>query len=59
VGTGLSAEHKLQLEPSGTKDDFRVGDKDQVGNELLVTDDDQAISWGGVLFGGLWEWACS
>jgi hypothetical protein len=54
-----TAEHKLQSEPSGTEDDFRVGDQDLIENNLLAADDDQLISWRGVLFGGLWEWACS
>ena len=46
-----SAEQELLLEPSGTEDDFRAGDPDVAEDALAPTDDDQAISWSGVIFG--------
>ncbi|HKL87759.1 MAG TPA: hypothetical protein VJ884_02065 [Salinibacter sp.] len=46
-----SAEQELLLEPSGTEDHFQAGDEDVVERASASGDDDQAISWGGVVFG--------
>lgn len=48
-----SAEQELLLEPSGTEDRFQLGDKDVAERALSSGDDDQAISWGGLVFGGI------